>query len=179
MIFKFNQSMSEDQCDETLEQQICQTELGALLLKTVTAYLQCVRAQTASVWTFCPEECRDNRDELRASTNIMDQFMEYMFEFGTSDGKLVRDQDAFVSVDVLKQCFKHFKEATQTKGTYDIVNHTHYTRLGCRVQKKNICISCKGLHLSNCCAAYSRTARTCKQCVLGLALTPPQTTAFL
>jgi phage/plasmid-associated DNA primase len=176
MMFLYRKYLDACDKDTTLQKRIIQQELPAILLKSLNAYFDTVEKHgSEDIWTFCPQELRDNQDLIRADADNLYRFLTAGRDENQSSSHryyVMFEQGAITQMSRIKDVFKNYMrfKYPESKDKMWPEDESAFKRLGYIVEKCNLCKSCDHAHKVGCCANYSRANRTCKVVIWNLKL---------
>jgi hypothetical protein len=167
MVHKFVQHVEPSMVDCSLKRRIIDSELPAIVFKCISEYLQCVEARRGhSVWTFCSQHCKDNRDEVMAETDFLYRFLIAPPDENTyADTRYycVYQKDALTEIERVRDLYmkwmKYKHPSIKRPWTND---RSAFQRLGYDIVTLNLCKACSQKHVKGCCSRYNRANKTQK-----------------
>lgn len=162
-IFKFDKHVPHK--DITLETQIIESELPAIIAKCIRAYkLLLETIGSASFWDVCPSYFHENIREMSEQTDYI-----YMFLTLPPGDNVYGDKDVYFmkqhGVAMLLQDFKN-KFMNYMRFRHPLVkyrwtsDYSSFSRLGYRVVCQHVCKACGSHAEAGCCANYSSANRS-------------------
>jgi hypothetical protein len=140
--FGFNNEIGKENYDINIEEKIYKDELPGLYVRLCAAYINLKsQMEDSSIWDFAPASCLDEKEEVMASLNPLESFMNGVSQRCT----VLKTPGSSVSMDDFKKKFKQFQEFEfeKPKGTpYKSVSSTDLQRYGFFCQKIHWCKEC-------------------------------------
>lgn len=143
--------------EPTLKQRIINTELPALIYKSLMYYKETlVSNDNKDIWKICPEYFLDQQTDMKMERNPL---YKYLTE------NTCYEKDHMLSIEEIKNAFSTWlgkKVSKLDNGTFLQVNQ-EYT-----IDQLIICKNCKKDHKKGCCENYNRLDRSSKKIIINI-----------
>lgn len=167
-IFKFDKYVSN--IDDSLKQNIIDTELCKILVKSLRAYRMLIEhAGSRGFWNTCSDYFKDTRDEMNQSTDYIHMFLTLGPDENAWSNKVmyfVKVKDHYMMLEDFKKKFLNYMRFRHPNVKYKWNQDlSAFKRLGYEIVYTKVCRFCLKESSKDCCENYDHANRSTRRLI--------------
>jgi hypothetical protein len=167
-IFRFDKYVVN--MDDSLKQQIIDTELSKVIVKSLIAYRMLIKhASSRGFWNTCPDYFKDTRDEMNQCTDYIHMFLTLGPDDNAWSNKVlyfVKVKDHCMMLEDFKRKFFNYMRFKHRNVKYNWAQDlSAFKRLGYEIVYTKVCRSCLKEARKDCCNNYDNANRSTRRVI--------------